>query len=200
MIVFCRFVPVSIHAPAWGATCPGAWAYCRCSCFNPRARVGRDHGMRLHDWDEYGFQSTRPRGARLWLAAGQVADKQFQSTRPRGARPPLGVQRLRGHHVSIHAPAWGATWLVNTTWAEKIVSIHAPAWGATADGRHLVVHRQRFNPRARVGRDRLAGLLVMRCICFNPRARVGRDIPISFPHGALTKFQSTRPRGARPAA
>ena len=56
---------VSIHAPSRGAT----WALPRDrssdSCFNPRALAGRDGltGARLDFLN--GFQSTRPRGARL---------------------------------------------------------------------------------------------------------------------------------------
>jgi len=33
---------VSIHAPAWGATCAGNWRGSAGKSFNPRARVGRD--------------------------------------------------------------------------------------------------------------------------------------------------------------
>jgi len=58
---------VSIHAPAWGAT-----------------RLPREGCAPA------GFQSTRPRGARL----GHVDDFAFQVA------------------VSIHAPAWGATSVV----------------------------------------------------------------------------------------
>ncbi len=76
------------------------------------------------------FQSTRPRGARLAIVATKFATSMFQSTRPRGARlrwyelrgypngfnpraragrdkPGLYLDRIR--HVSIHAPARGAT-------------------------------------------------------------------------------------------
>jgi len=56
----------------------------------------------------------------------------------------------------------------------SLVSIHAPARGAT-----LQQCRMR-----RAGR-------------FNPRARAGRDIPLKADAIAV-KFQSTRPRGARP--
>ena len=55
---------VSIHAPAWGATCP-----CR-PC--------------IQQWHR--FQSTRPRGARHQMAGSAIASRVFQSTRPRGAR------------------------------------------------------------------------------------------------------------------
>jgi len=55
------------------------------------------------------------------------------------------------------------------------VSIHAPAWGATVNTRGAAPYLQRFNPRARVGRDTFFLTLSRRYICFNPRARVGRD-------------------------
>ena len=125
---------VSIHAPVWGATARdsvisvprGAFQSTRpcgarhrqsaarnprLSCFNPRARVGRDQRcmsaarkldeVSIHApvWGATGlasgalrgdelFQSTRPCGARLvrgWTCTTRLA--QFQSTRPCGARP-----------------------------------------------------------------------------------------------------------------
>src|SRR5690606_2609945 len=54
---------------------------------NPRARVGRDAQMEVH----------------------QVAALVFQSARPRGARPSLTALLLPPRPVSIRAPAWGAT-------------------------------------------------------------------------------------------
>ena len=79
--------------------------------------------------------------------------------------------------------------------------------------------RARFNPRARVGRDRGVTWWVWRSWSFNPRARVGRDGRRNAGQGALFSFnprarvgrdsmersvglpsllfQSTRPRGAR---
>ena len=56
--------------------------------FNPRARVGRDQ-INRYSWLSYRFQSTRPRGARLYPKKQPVL-----------------------FSVSIHAPAWGATTLV----------------------------------------------------------------------------------------
>ena len=35
--------------------------------------------------------------------------------------------------VSIHAPAWGATRIASVPNRHHTVSIHAPAWGATFD-------------------------------------------------------------------
>ena len=42
------------------------------------------------------------------------------------------INVAHGHHVSIHAPAWGATFGFTLQFHVPDVSIHAPAWGATA--------------------------------------------------------------------
>ena len=55
--------------------------------FNPRARTGRDPGIRVE----------------------HAEAKEFQSTRPHGARPCGGRPEDPPDHVSIHAPARGAT-------------------------------------------------------------------------------------------
>src|SRR5690606_29178222 len=55
------------------------------------------------------FQSTRPRGARLAEARKTVERLVFQSTRPRGARHGLRYVPARPDRVSIHAPTRGAT-------------------------------------------------------------------------------------------
>ena len=80
------------------------------------------------------FQSTRPRGARrgrcwIWSIACW-----FQSTRPRGARRLLELGQLTDFHVSIHAPARGATPHPRGSSPGRNVSIHAPARGATFPG------------------------------------------------------------------
>ena len=102
------------------------------TCFNPRTRVGCDTTTTTISHTKLLFQSTHPRGVR------------------RGQRR---VESLR-RNVSIHAPAWGATYFLEcfflkvysfnprtrvgcdtrhqaTSTDSVIVSIHAPAWGAT---------------------------------------------------------------------
>ena len=102
--------------------------------------------------EELPFQSTRPRGARLYQINDQSGNGLFQSTRPRGARP--GRCRRtpcrecfnpRAHAgrdffqnrgagvelVSIHAPTRGATHVPVRFHAPVVVSIHAPTRGAT---------------------------------------------------------------------
>jgi len=77
--------------------------------------------------------------------------------------------------VSIHAPARGATHYGEPVWVVEDVSIHAPARGATCETENHRDSSRGFNPRARAGRDGIAG---------SPATRASR-------------FQSTRPRGAR---
>ena len=82
------FKDVSIHAPAWGATHAQAAQQPATQCFNPRTRVGCDQ-----------------------LASGAMLSRAvFQSTHPRGVRPGSEGRRPSLGRVSIHAPAWGATW------------------------------------------------------------------------------------------
>ena len=99
------------------------------------------------------------------------------------------------------------------------VSIHAPAWGATAPTICKWLLERGFNPRTRVGCDARMHPLDYETSCFNPRTRVGCDfIVISYSWGfapvsihapawgatsgkpACSRrdlFQSTHPRGVR---
>ncbi len=121
---------VSIHAPAWGATA------------TPIAVT-----LPLV------FQSTPPHGGRLFAALKEREEAKFQSTPPHGGRLRI-CPHVSNHHsfnprprmggdgdwvniyhftndVSIHAPAWGATYKIFRAPKALSVSIHAPAWGAT---------------------------------------------------------------------
>ena len=98
------------------------------ACFNPRARAGRDQVGRV-EFHGYTFQSTRPRGARL--SCNVMIGNGFQSTRPRGARQRRKPETKPKTPVSIHAPARGATIIQHVLERDRIC----------------------FNPRARAGRD-----------------------------------------------
>ena len=149
------FLHVSIHAPVWGATAPA-----------------RDELVFEL------FQSTRPCGARLANRPGLHRNStQFQSTRPCGARPMLVCFGNLVTPVSIHAPVWGATGSNGSGGVVFLhVSIHAPVWGATAPARDELVF-ELFQSTRPCG-ARLAN-------------RPGL-------HRNSTQFQSTRPCGARP--
>ncbi len=123
----------------------------------------------------------------------------FQSTRPRGAR-----------HVAAVLDR-----------GDALVSIHAPARGATTSGHRCAAPGPGFNPRAREGRDLelVLGGRLQRVVSIHAPARGAtrerlvcvRRSPVSIhapARGAtciasatfagLPRFQSTRPRGARP--
>ena len=103
----------------------------RRSCFNPRTRVGCDVNHRVTREQHREFQSTHPRGVRLCTALDLPHMVRFQSTHPRGVRRASATFLAATARVSIHAPAWGATWYTSQT-SSPLLS---------------------FNPRTRVGCD-----------------------------------------------
>ena len=170
--------PVSIHAPAWGATfaltrkTPAASVFQsthprgvrrRSSpsssrpdpCFNPRTRVGCDEYPFAIEVTLQKFQSTHPRGVRRIRQVISVSASICFNPRTRvgcdGQQPRPSDRQTA---VSIHAPAWGATRPAGDSPGRIHVSIHAPAWGATAVVLVvLIVLSSSFNPRTRVGCD-----------------------------------------------
>ena len=200
---------VSIHAPAWGATCR-------------RRRSSATYGR---------FQSTPPRGGRRWLHVSVCAG--FQSTPPRGGRPDRcsfvkaersfnprprvggdqdlhetnprrsGGRRGRPGQVSIHAPAWGATTVSPISRARRRTRRFNPRPRVGGDPAVVLTSHELpqygFNPRPRVGGDSWPSTnsgtsqscsVGRQSRCFNPRPRVGGDATL--PHALM---QSTPPRG-----
>ena len=165
---------VSIHAPARGATATPRLRSTATSCFNPRAREGRDYPRHPFMRKSFKFQSTRPRGARPWADAHPYAIVlvsihapargatthmpktltafAFQSTRPRGARPSRSFWPICRRLFQSTRPR-GAR--------------HVPLWSSAAGFRFQ-----------------------------STRPRGARPLTPTGPH-SLTLFQSTRPRGAR---
>jgi len=102
--------------------------------------------------------------------------------------------------VSIHAPAWGATFKepminayqtfqsthphgvrrVHVTHIRNAfgVSIHAPAWGATVDDLYNGTLVFSFNPRTRMGCDPRRCRTGKPSQRFNPRTRMGCDYAV----------------------
>ena len=102
---------VSIHAPARGATEPQAYDAKQGASFNPRPRAGGDVGLSMLDDQGNVFQSTPPRGGRLIAEIARISSCCF-NPRPRaGGDIPLQLVPEYSWHVSIHAPARGATHL-----------------------------------------------------------------------------------------
>ena len=226
---------------------PAAQPY---SCFDPRARMGRDHRSGGSSETPSGFDprarmgrdcrraSVQPHcrnvsihapawGATLQRPAVFVAiSMAFRSTRPHGARLPRPARYAIRRSVSIHAPAWGATVsvdpLVTVVDGFRSTRPHGARPGASSACEQL---GERFDPRARMGRDAdrsdgptcyvdvsihapawgatSAKLRRSRSTSdrFDPRARMGRDaarLRSRAPIRAMP-FRSTRPHGARHA-
>ncbi len=125
--------------------------------------------------------------------------------------------------VSIRAPAWGATIDVQALIAKEAMFQSARPRGARLGSIWPISCRWRFNPRARVGRDKpnpadlstwdwfqsarprgarheIPALGLHLRDRFNPRARVGRDSHRPALRKTSATFQSARPRGARRGA
>ena len=64
---------------------------------------------------DIGFQSTPPHGGRLFVNPQFVIDALFQSTPPHGGRHQQRQKYQYQASVSIHAPAWGATFINMST-------------------------------------------------------------------------------------
>ena len=120
------------------------------------------------------FQSTPPHGERL-PSSDNILRQSCFNPRPRMGSDIALSPTVRSLTVSIHAPAWGATTIINRdlvctlvsihapAWGATVtiycapisccVSIHAPAWGATEDTDIVCFNLGSFNPRPRMGSD-----------------------------------------------
>ena len=109
-----------------------------------------------------------------------------------------GSLRCGRDHISIHAPAKGATlsdirqsqrrtyfnprsregsdWEQNGFRNAHGISIHAPAKGATTRFLWILMMEMYFNPRSREGSDEMVQIIVANSYNFNPRSREGSDL------------------------
>ena len=101
----------------------------------------------------------------------------FQSTHPRGVRRSYRLSHLPDCRISIHAPTRGATHYSKPGRKRTYISIHAPTRGATVARTYFLFPLPYFNPRTHEGCDSLKSIVKFL-------------IPL---------FQSTHPRGVRPA-
>ena len=143
---------ISIHAPAWGAT------------FFRGIKIKASL-----------FQSTLPRGERLYWGDRMTKVELFQSTLPRGERPCSSSQIWILDTFQSTLPRGERLQRKDEAAAAIDISIHAPAWGATIRCRHRTTHSRDFNPRSRVGSDVFSAFFVRVLQDFNPRSRVGSD-------------------------
>ena len=100
--------------------------------------------------------------------------------------------------VSIHAPAWGATYRAVETLLQIRVSIHAPAWGATRrySSRswhwcHVSIHAPAWGATMPGKEDLFVSMVSIHAPAW------GATFKLPFNVGVIGEFQSTHPRGVR---
>ena len=104
------------------------------SCFNPRTHEGCDDKGVLYVVACKVSIHAPTRGATTKYYR-QATILMFQSTHPRGVRLFLPILIIFIHKVSIHAPTRGATFSFSKGLVAIRVSIHAPTRGATKNER-----------------------------------------------------------------
>ena len=127
------FRRISIHVPAWGTTCECSYAYSCYTNFNPRSRVGNDPNWCRGDYIPISISIHVP----AWGTTQSL------------------LQAKEISKISIHVPAWGTTRAGCKRPCVNEISIHVPAWGTTLYSIVFGLLRVHFNPRSRVGNDKL---------------------------------------------
>ena len=104
---------------------------------------------------------------------------------------------LHIRHISIHAPARGATLLTNSKQPRIEISIHAPARGATMPDTMPTAIASNFNPRSRERSDR--GRIMSNYEYLGFQSTLPREERLRLACFLLTffLFQSTLPREER---
>ena len=212
-------MPVSIHAPARGATrgsyfslskirfrstlphgerrCDEIPRYPRCDVsIHAPARGATGFGAAIYISPK-GFRSTLPHGERPRLRVRLGGSTAFRSTLPHGERPFVTAIMITAFCVSIHAPARGATIELRSTYIPSPVSIHAPARGATSTvaGYHLF---RKFRSTLPHGERPSLATAKSKSFCFDPRSRTGSDEGVKVLCFKADWFRSTLPHGERP--
>ena len=128
--LFVRQIPVSTHAPAWGAT-RHAKSNPHCVMFQPTLPHGERLRLAIPLTSNAEFQPTLPHGERQTRLALLINTSMFQPTLPHGERRALARDADNSllfqptlPHGERHLPREEIGFL-------QRVSTHAPAWGAT---------------------------------------------------------------------
>ena len=207
--------PISIHAPARGATLrkslsisslkfqstlprgerPSGYPEAvRMWYFNPRSREGSDKGIDKFPCHIHYFNPRSREGATTQFSEIFILLR-FQSTLPRGERRQEQSPVAADIKISIHAPARGAT---SFTWRMSVRSRFQSTLPRGERQRSARYWRQdmNFNPRSREGSD-TGGIVtsVLRLISIHAPARGATETLSKAPY--ISQFQSTLPQGER---
>ena len=220
----CREGAVSIHAPAREATRSAKSRSRRSTRFNPRPRAGSDVVGDPHVTRAV-VSIHAPAREATWINVHVPADWNVSIHAPaREATPMVHDAHPHLEPVSIHAPAreatlarWSSSTIVrsfnprpragsdsgSSRPGARSGSCFNPRPRAGSDwcgGRMSAVPSQCFNPRPRAGSDSTKPATTLACgYGFNPRPRAGSDRITKRQDPCQRQFQSTPPRGKRPA-
>ena len=210
---------ISIHAPAKGATQYGGSPSACDSHFNPRSREGSDeYSLRFSAVSSLISIHAPAKGATLRVTHATHSQRIFQPTLPRRERPRCVLcisgrvwhfnprsregsdipprHRERRFHISIHAPAKGATPSPTSITYTKTISIHAPAKGATISQLVSKVEELISIHAPAKGATSIAfALAIWDSISIHAPAKGATDH--IEPHNGDWEFQSTLPRRER---
>ena len=143
--------------------------------FNPRSREGSDSAFPQATYVYSSFQSTLPRGERLWLRENCDKFGVISIHAPaRGATTSV-LFPANKIEISIHAPARGATAFRSSYYFRVRISIHAPARGATHYHGMSMTDYRIFQSTLPRGERLNFALPATRLHYFNPRSREGSD-------------------------
>ena len=190
--------PVSIHAPARGAThrageCP------RCLAVSIHAPArGATSGQRLFADDVDKFQSTRPRGARPRQTGVDYANLRFNPRAREGRDTHAEYIIIFSLCFNPRAREGRDPLRYGASHARSRVSIHAPARGATHNMPPEVAAAIAFQSTRPRGARQLTAPAVagVKNVSIHAPARGATPTRCS-PTRPRRRFQSTRPRGAR---
>ena len=141
--------------------------------------MGCDANTYLRNSDVIGFNPRTRMGCDLTARPAVDRSACFNPRTRMGCDRRL-PSAMRPLYVSIHAPAWGATF---GGIDENAVVVRFQSTHPHGVRRSIVPTFQNvgcFNPRTRMGCDRRPGGRIDRDICFNPRTRMGCDPPVLF--------------------
>ena len=165
--------------------------------FNPRTREGCDLKSIMTHFAKHKFQSTHPRGVRLYTIRNTQSINPFQSTHPRGVRPfdAIKLPSSVGFNPRTREGCDKRKMILYTR-LYLFQSTHPRGVRLTVLVRCKAVSS--FNPRTREGCDHEYSGHTCHYTCFNPRTREGCDKHYA-PHDIEVRVSIHAPaRGATP--
>ena len=191
-------IPISIHAPAKGATTPGIILHGKYMISIHAPAKGATSTTLIADLLKLQFQSTLPRRERPKWGFPERILLGFQSTLPRrerlaystaatgttnfNPRSREGSDVLDGIYIlslrifQSTLPRRERQRDAGSVRQRSNISIHAPAKGATRMHSIPVILFRHFNPRSREGSDNCFTDSLNSFFNFNPRSREGSDL------------------------